>query len=914
MNDINELYQQLLNAKDIAEQQKIIDSLIISPAYKFSIVLKNFFFHTNIKKMRLYLINKLSEYNDRKSLRHMLLEFYTIKDSDLRIAVLRTIKKLSDPYYSHRLISIYKTTAVTEKKILILETLQKTGVNLFTDFFIENFEKENKRVCLHILIYLLNTNNLNEEGLKKLFPKLEILFRNAHSSEEKNFLLTNFYLLIKNYDPLVKKFAAITDKSALKNSYLFYLAENKYEKKEKNLSIEKTVNDLCDPEGESHYTLRFSNTKIERLLTPLKNRILSFEKRHNAGLNILLEKLIYFNNTKISEIIISCLQHSANVSYKKIILQKIIFYPLTDEQKKDLQQLCLQLFQDKEHSRIFETLTMVIIVLYRHEGFKKIENSIRNTTNDRQKDYIINGIIITIRQFGYNFVVSDFDQYYLNLIIGHTITYLKNEKPAGTRIPSRLFKLIAILKNDSYAEEMMELCTIYNPDSQMLKALLSLATVKIYKYILSLLDRYADEPIAQNTLIRAVLDQLCEQGPKQSAGIQEQTLLRILSHPLFTADIIRYLHTFKNFHYTETVLKYIKVEKLEIRYQLIMYLSKMPRNQQYLNELRFLLKNSDLFIAQSAGLLICKSGNYDLTREIYNFFMISRRSFREVRFILRHLPENAAVIKTNFNALQSLNQIPLINKLSQEIKELSYRHFSLTRANNLLPEIPAPENRSGELDPVFDRLSAHIPEDAQKAIQTAEAFYSYVKKQIKAPGHKPDDYHLFSIINEYYNFIYTVIKSIIDRRLARLLNNQEFHHSLTNIFKNAYNFINFFKRENLWENIIFNKTVINELIRLILEKKENELKQYLNNTGKQLHLLAMVLNHNTYYSLTNPMQMPLEIIDKYKPLNSLYELNTAFASVKNNKTQVTFAEVTTIRNHALNIARFVTDYFTYVRE
>jgi len=907
MSKIQELLQRLYSSTSTRELVNTIDSMILSGNYEIALVLSSYFQHTNIKNNKLYIIRALKKFPDVKNASRLLMTFINDMDYDVKLEVIKTILYLKNPIFTYRLLSVYKNTMHDEKKILILKCFINTGLSIFTEYFLSQFKKESKIVQYHILLYLVNAPNLSDEEIEGLYPLCSDLINNTNNIEEDIYLYNSLFL-INQHNPIIKKkFKKLINHGRLAHSFLAYQYELERVSDFKVPVTKKIIEELEREDAEIQKLIRYDKDILRKLIEPIRKRLKEFEEHYNNRLQVFLKNLIWLNSHEIADVLTDSIEGTGKFNYKQMVLEFIIFFPLDEDRKNRIQDICFALLEDKKHIRIFDTLICMMILLFEHGGVKKIQEYFDSIDDEEHKSAVLSGIVSAIHNYGYGSMLSSFDLYHFNLIVGNTLNYLKSRKINNPRLISNVFKMIHYLNIGNYIDEMIELLDKYPFTYDAAKAFLSINTEKTFKAVHEELLRYQNDIISYAPMIRYIFDGINERNLKFYASLSRKMITTLLHHPLFTADIILYLHQYQIYDYTPSVIKFLKTENLQLRYNLLIYLGSIGAGD-YLKDVFLLFKESDSFIKKIAAFILCESGETKYIRRVYKYYLINKKSVNEVKYIIKRLSNKLETIDANFRVLSSFNQLNILKKIDQAIKELSYKFFLYSGDLRSPPTPKSTGENQDSLDPAFIAIEPLLYAESQKAIHTAEGFYNFFQKEIIEHHNSTANYNFYSVIGEYNNFIYSLMYNLVTDKVSDLTGNDGYLRSLSNIFKNSYNYIEFFHREKKWTEMRFENDIIQNLIRLLLERKSNEIAGYLDNLNKIIQLLFMVLHNNPYYSISNPMRFPLDVFNRHNLVRLLYNFNNQIENLNEESTIEIMGRLKNIRSDAISVAKFYNEY------
>ena len=864
MNHLEPYFNQLYFSSSLEELYREIDRLVALGNFEATSAIRRYFLQTKIKEVKVYIVKKIPIIIDLKLKFRLLIEFSYINDLNIKEQIVESIKQINHPIFSHRLLSIYLNTKSENKKVNILKTFINTGISLFKEVLLAHFDQESTKVQQYILTYLVNTPFLSEESCEKIISLVSELLLREESQIEERKILHDLWLLSLNNPSIAKKAKKILQKSPNEYSLLHHLYETVRIEESKRLSNSKVIEMLYQAHTGIIHQIRFSKVLINSFIPSLENKLIEIEKDFHHTDHVFIWNLIRLNHIEIASLLVDMFKRSNHFNFKQIILDVLSFSSLNEELRNRLKPLCLELFNEKSHVRIFESLTRNIITILGHAGIKLIYEHYTNLESVEQRTQVLSGIIHVMMDFGFGKTLTALDNYNLNMILGDSIDYAFGNM--NNNYVCKIFQIIKLLQTDSYIDEMFLLAQKSEINLEVLSSLLSLKSEKATNFVMREFEKWLKNPTQNKQKIQFTLDELGKKAFKKGGEITKEDLMFLLEQPSFTGQVISYCQKYEKKEFIEPIFKFYNIKSLTIQYSLVLLIGKYHSFIKT-NVIYKMYQRADSFIKKKLSLFLIKSNQMELLREVYSFFIDESKDLKGLCEVLPEIPLEENIVKTHLQLVKELEE-KITPTSFREIKMAMFEHFYFYAQNQV---------RTANEKKIFD-TKVNSPTIDESSINTVnnQSFQkiknvslNFTKKFNQEIGFETVDINLLS--DQYKKHIFLGYKELLLKRKEYLAKNTSFIKKIPEVFSKPIYYQEFIRKSGHFK-VQLNAHKINFWMKIIAENIER-LRDNIKSIDDLIHLYAMLLHENDFYSINNPLKMDLNYFYKNKIVDLMDELN-----------------------------------------
>ena len=867
MNNTEAYFNQLHFSSDLLELYRGIDRLINFGNFEAVSALRRFFLHTSIKEAQLYIIKKIPDLNDLKSKFRLLIEFSYSNDNDLKIEVLESINKINHPVFSHRLFSIYLNTDDENKKMKILKMFINDGISLFKQNFLAEFKNESLRVQHYILTYLVNTPFLSDENCYEIINLVSDLLDQKHSKVEEGKLLHNLWLLSVNNPVIAKASKKVLQKSRFGYSLLYHLYQVVKVDEIKHLSNSKVIEALYQSDYQIIHRVRFSKTFIKSFVATLDKKLMEIEADFHAKDNIFIWNLIRLNHQEIVSLLIDVFKRSTHFNFKQAILDILSFFHINEDLKERLKPVCIELFEEKDHSRIFESLSRNLILLFGHEGLQLVYDHYERLNIVEQKTQVLSGIMHAIMDFGFGKSLTALDNYTLNMILGNSIDYAMSDSKMNSSFISKIFQIINLLQVDGYVDEMLMLAKKNGINLNILGALLSLNNEKIADFILGNIETWTQNLTDNRNIIQLTLSELSRRRIKGMEAIEENTLTFLLEQPAFTSEVISYLEKYQRTEMIKSVLKFHTIQTLTIQYSLCQLIGKY---QSFIERdiVKAMFRGGEVFIKKKLSPFLMSSSNKKLIEQIYTFYIEELKDIDGLRTMLEKLPMDLELIGLHlslFPKIKSSITSEHFSKIKQSFSEHLYFYLENKEPKPNPPFSPSQAENLNQMTP--DNLVNQQFESKPHNIGSSQGLF---KKDIEPEANR-QKIDLSFLIAESEK-VFEGYKSYLINRKNILIQDGQLLKTIEKVFLKPTHYQEFIKKSGYFNKIQLKESKLTFWINELTNHIEL-FDLHIKTIEDLVHIYAMLLHKNDFYSIDNPLKVDLDYFYNNKIIEKLYQIH-----------------------------------------
>ncbi len=889
MNHLESYFNQLYFSSSLEELHREINRLIALGNFEATYAIRRYFLQAKIKEAQIHIIQKIPDLSDLKAKFRLLIEFSYVNDLDIKKEIIESIKKINHPIFSHRLFSIYLNTKSENKKINILKTFISSGISLFKEILLSHFKQESPMVQQFILTYLVNTPFLSEESCEKIISLVSELLLKETSEVEKGKLLHDLWVLSLNNPFVAKKTKKILQKLQDEYSPLSNLYETAKIDESKLLSESKVIEMLYQEHTQIIHQIRFSRVSINNIIPQLEKKLIEIEKDFNSKDNTFIWNLIRFNHIEITSLLIDMFKRSNHFNFKQITLDVLSFSSLNEELKNRLEPLCLELFKEKNHSRIFESLTRNIITIFGHKGIKLIYEHYGALESAQQRTQVLSGIIHVMMDFGFGKALTALDNYNLNMILGDSIDYAINHM--NDNYVAKIFQIIKLLQTDSYVDEMLLLAKKHKINLDILSSLLSLKSEKAIDFVMREFEAWLQNPVDNKQKIQFVLYELAKGPLKKEGDIDRENLMFLLEQPSFTGHVIDYCQKYEKKEFIDAIFKFYDIKSLNIQYSLVLLIGKYHSSIK--TKLIYdMYQKADSFIKKKLSPFLIKSDQVELLRKIYAFFMDESKDLKGFCNSLKEISLEESIIKIHLQLIKEL-EAKIAPEHFREIKIAMAEHFYFY-CQSLKSTVDSPPIV------VSEHFSSSPPKEmsSHKTILSSSFFTETTNKEIDL-----ETMDLNSLSNQYKKHIFGSYKELFLKRKEYLSKNISFIKKMPEVFSKPTYYQEFIKKSGYF-NIQLSVEKINFWMKIITENID-QLKDSIKSIDDLVHLYAMLLHENDFYSINNPLKIDLNYFYENKIVDLLDKLNSYHPSQEEMSKLEKLEYLNNLKEKSNNLLRFL---------
>ena len=821
----NHYYNKILFCEDFNTQKEMIEGYIKTGTFEQHQALIDYFHNCHHLEGKLFLIKKCVEIPQIRQQFRLLVEFSYTQNFTLKLEVIKSIGRICHPLFSHRLVSIFKNTNNDEKKVIIIKTLIKSGINLYLPEILDHFSKESRRIKIYLLSYYANIPFLEKEICRVLIHHINNLLKDCEDDIETNKLYYHLWLLQTNHPEEYQKSLRFLKKNNFSYNLYSHLLYTKPLNKPINESKKEIIHSLRQKDNLVIHKVRYDYEKIERLIPALDQELKNIHSHFESTDNIFIWNLIKLNHIKVVELIIKHIEKSQKVFFQQSLLNSLSFFNFTPEQKSNLKKSLFTLFSTSLSNKVFPVLTRNILLLFKEQGLKEIIDTFCELTDIKKKTDILNGLYHTILDFGYGKNLRHFDIYSINLLLDHSLHFAIKNKVEKPHYFDLVFTLIYFFDIKTHIEEMASLCKKLQRTAAMTRAMVNINTESSMNYTIQYLKEYLDQKDPPAPYL-AIFQHLNNTKSQHTEIISDELLIEYLKLPFFSASIIHFC-----FKYNRTSL-FSHIQKISYSSAFLINLARLPllehlyaKNSKYIlkENLKKLWERNDSEIRIHLFSIILK--NYDLAEliKIYKEIFKQRDGFRQLIDVIEKEKMNEHQALINLKAVQSY------------VKEYKFEYI----------------------------------EQLVKAIFKAKG--NYFVQQIKnneltLPNQKKEitiTYPFEIILNKFDQ----KIKGYINDKIGLVYQNESFQKQMSRIFYKLENLKKFISMQSLYSKIKIDEACLAECYQLLTKEKSYRLENI--DIKIFLHILMIVGHQSKFHSIQNPMKLNLEHYQKKEIPNKI---------------------------------------------
>ena len=415
-----------------------------------------------------------------------------------------------------------------EKKIIILKTLIHSGVSLFASKLIDAFAHESYRVRQYLLTYLVNIPFLNEEYSLKILTLINRVLEETNDEVVVEKLCHHLWMLSIHHPGISKRCYKLFQKYEHRYSLFSQLFESVVLEKKTKVSAQEAIAALENHTISVLNRLRFSKEALLALIPTLKEKLSVMDKHFSKEHHLFIWNLVRLNHPALFDALIDAFESASHYYFKQAILDVVTFFPMAEERKKRLYELCEQLLQKRDHSRIFETLTRTLITLESQRGLKRVHECFEDSADGEQKASILLGVYRALVDFGFGKSLTALDHYTLNMLVGSSIDFILQEKITPRNLWQRTYRLVALLRLDTYEDELIRLSERDHFNADLLKALLCMNKEKSFDQVIKVLTMLIDTMEEHEDLLHEILGEIRHVSAKLAKQIPRDLLMIFL--------------------------------------------------------------------------------------------------------------------------------------------------------------------------------------------------------------------------------------------------------------------------------------------------------------------------------------------------------------------------------------------------
>lgn len=862
---LEDFFNRLFTVRNSSEFKAAVNDLLSSGYFDTGNLLSQYCRYSPVFSNIQFVISRLSSYADIRQSFRALSDIGYIKNPVVSSSALKSMAAAFNPLFAWRLYFIFCSTSDTQKKLMIVESFIRSGVTVFAKKMLRSVEKDLHEVQIRVLQYFSEIPEMTSGDIKLLFQKVDDILKKADTPQKKRNIY-NVLSVINQRQAFPRRALRVflRDGSAQPH-FLFNMLNCRMLPKHPVYSKDRIASILESQNVIEIKLLTYDSESIKRTAELLKDALSGKTEYPLQRLQILLRVMVRFNHSLIFDELLTALSGPTKFTIKRLILDVLIFFTPGEVQKENLRAVCVTLLNDKTHVRIFESLARVFILFYQNEGLSKIYDHFAAEHDYERLVMILAGISSALMEYGYGLKMNSKDMYVLTMIILNTAEQLRTDTRLHAGLFLRLCRLLLHLSADVSRHDILELIQRYPINADSLKILTRIHTKEAKVLLHHLLKTWRNEVSKYAYFIHIIFYELANSEQSNELDLHSDLCQSYITHPLFTADVIYYFARKSLTVHAAQAATFCRIDQMHLQYYLLLLLAQTDTRRFMINYFRLFSRGSEEIQMMAASRLLI-SENPEIVKKLYRIFIVRKANPQRLLETVKSLPRDFTIIQTNFLALSAQRNVDGFAAYAETAAYLAVALFYLSPDSDTRDEKKETIRKE---DPVMLSGIPYMPESALMFFRKAEQSYHFF---IETGRHSAKD--ISPLINEYRAGIEIIIRSLIIPRMDQLVQNNEFIHALTHIFKTAQIFLDFFAREKMWLEITFQPEILQVIIGLCLKRDAGQLTNYLADLERVYHLLAMVLCNNEFFQIKNPMNLPLDLFRELRILEHLFYIHS----------------------------------------
>ncbi|MFC1504563.1 hypothetical protein ACFL6D_04025 [Spirochaetota bacterium] len=902
------IFSDLFYSESFEEFKHTIDNISMSGGFLESKALMKFFYASTILEEKLYIIRSFKYFSDKKNVIHPLIEISYQNNERIKIEVLKTMYHIKNIAFSERVFEMYKLTKLDIKKIFALKILTQLNIAKYSDHFIENYFKESEVIKTEIIIYLTNvgvTKNIDTIAkiLQKFILSQKKYFETGNENEIYNhkFHRKFFYalLFLKKHNRLSK----IPSDYILQFEYLYYpyylLKDNNKKKHVKNALA--TLHKIIEKDDNLIVDLKYSAELLDKSLSHISSLLEEYDKHYTAKVKNAIFVLSKIGDEKIFSLFLNQIKVSSNSNYMKVLIDSLIYFNVDDKLADDAEQVLVTLLLEKQYLRLIDSIVNAIVSIKKHKGLKRVYDLFSETDDIEKKNHMMLGLQRVLLEGGFAFELNPHDRYLLELLLGECLHIIIKNNIQSSFLSNVLW-FISTLKLKSHDEDILELYKRYPENKEIFTSILKLMSERCYVFVLEKLNDLAGNISENKDEIKIILQHLAQADLTDMEKLDHELIKELLNNPNFTIEIITLITRNSIGGFNKEIVKFISSSRYRLLYSILQYIKSNP-NISYLEKVKEILKKNDHILKREAAGILYMIGSEDDIDSIIRFYLFNTAYSEDLIELLNQVDPSDAksvILNTIFERYQEIKKT---DTLSHAIDAFSLdvykqnRHQHTNLVHDITIEHTPPREIENTVDDVFKSIKAKSVSTTQaQEINTAETLYKAIKDN---PEGK---YDYFTVIHEYYRYIFDIASNIVKDNIANLFNDDVYIAGVSNIFKNEYNYIEFIRQKEGWKGLDLDPSIIKGIITHILLGDKQKLLQFLDSLKKIVVFFSMVFHNDEFFSINNPLGVNIAYYNDRNAVFTLWNFVTMYEHYMDSKLKVSLDTLEKVRTLALEIS------------
>ncbi|OHD65809.1 MAG: hypothetical protein A2096_06865 [Spirochaetes bacterium GWF1_41_5] len=878
---------ELLQAGSFNEVKNIIDSLALSGGYREISALLDFFYATRIPEEKIYVIETLGKFSDYRGIILPLIEISLENDDCIKIAVLKAFYRISDPGCADRVFEIWRLTRNQVKKKLALKILTRLGLSGYSPFIIGSFSEASASERMDIIEYLLSIRRVSETPEITGWAEQEIIrlaeheSREAQGSAERQMKIFTLLLFLKKFGSIGRE-----QIHALRNLPAASLLCRQI--KNTGTGIDRprlTLKKLISGDESAVFDLKNSDSLTEKIIPLLKARLEEYEKHYTAQSRTAVMNMARIDSPLVFSLFISFLPDCRSVNLQKIIIDCLPLISAPEEMRTRAASVLIDFFNKSAHSRIYDSLVNALVTLKKHEGIKTAYDFFTAAPTLEQKSYILSGLKRAVLN-GFIYELLPADHLLIELIIGESITLIQKEEAA--HFTALVLWFASSLRLDAHAGSLIELAGKKPEEKIFFRTIITLRCEEALKFIKNCLKEYMLQPAANMENLREILLALLLR-PAQDWVIPAETLHVLLKIPGLSKYTIAYITENNIDGFAEEMLKFFSSSSYQIIYYALQYFKKHP-DRGRCGKIYEVFSREDHLLKKEAAEILLKTGTPDMLESIVRFYLHQAEYRDDFPDILSRIEPSGAAGHNIAAVIRRYQRKNIAASVKRTIEK--FMLAACEQTDIVSGDEKSEINIRTAFQDLYRELSGTVNnEKAVRNLNTAEVLYGAVRSN---PG---ENYDYFTILNEYYLFVFDLCTDYIRKRMDSLFSG-DWPETVSQVFKNEYNYLEYIRKNCGTEP---HPEMLGDLIKLVIAKNSRALLAWLNSLDRISVFFMMTLHEDAFYAINNPLGADLFIMRRENFLESMLKLQELYGKCIASKLNIDITVIEAVRAYAVSI-------------
>ena len=294
--------------------------------------------------------------------------------------------------------------------------------------------------------------------------------------------------------------------------------------------------------------------------------------------------------------------------------------------------------------------------------------------------------------------------------------------------------------------------------------------------------------------------------------------------------------------FDEKLLRFREAKLFHHRVLYLQQLAKRPEAKEEDAHLKSILETDDAVLVEQALKVILAHGSSKALLAAYNLILKKNGLDKFIPYLetLDLLPEH---LREHLLILEKSKSVWPYEQWKKVLKVFSTKLFDI--AIEQVKEKPAVVDEKIEsTQPPF-----LLPKKKEKVLKETEQVYSTINQDAEHLQEKRFHFQQESVQKDTQRLL-KGFKDNLQAKWQVLLANEPFKTTLTQVFKHGIHVQEFLSKTPPWNDIALDLNKLDAWIEFIVSQKQ---EAPLDSLEDVLHLFALILHDNEFYSLTNPM-------------------------------------------------------------